>query len=173
VEWLPFDLHPEYPSEGIPRAERDARYPEDAHRRVRAMIEAAGFRFAPPEDVVPNSQKALQVTELARDRGLHEQVHTRLMRAYWSEGADIGEAETLLSLAGEAGLDRDEAAEALADGRFAERVLASTREANLHGVHAIPAFVLGRRLLVLGAQPEALFEEAVARLDSGDEEGGP
>jgi predicted DsbA family dithiol-disulfide isomerase len=138
------------------------------------MIEAAGFRFAPPEDVVPNSQKALQVTELARDRGLHEPVHSRLMRAYWSEGADIGDEETLLELVAESGLDGGEAAEALADGRFAERVRASTREANLHGIHAIPAFVLDRRLLVLGAQPEELFEEAVARLSSAEEkEGGP
>jgi predicted DsbA family dithiol-disulfide isomerase len=164
VEWLPFDLHPEYPREGIPRAQRDARYPEDAHRHVRAMIEAAGFEFAPPEDVVPNSQKALQVTELARDRGAHDTVHARLMRAYWSEGADIGDEETLLRLAAEAGLDRREAAAALADGRYAERVALSTREANLHGINAIPAFVLGSRLLVLGAQPEEAFEQAVAQL---------
>jgi predicted DsbA family dithiol-disulfide isomerase len=173
VEWLPFDLHPEYPAGGIPRAERDARYPADAHRHVRAMIEDAGFRFAPPEDVVPNSQKALQVTELARDRGLHEPVHSRLMLAYWSEGADIGDEETLLALVAEAGLDGDDASEALADGRFAERVQASTREANLHGINAIPAFVLDRRLLLLGAQPEELFERAVSQLSSAEREGGP
>jgi predicted DsbA family dithiol-disulfide isomerase len=136
------------------------------------MIEGAGFRFAPPEDVVSNSQKALQVTELARERGLHEPVHSRLMRAYWSEGADIGDEATLLALVAEVGLDGDEAAEALAEGRFAVRVQASTREANLHGINAIPAFVLDRRLLVLGAQPEELFERAVSQL-SEEGEGGP
>jgi predicted DsbA family dithiol-disulfide isomerase len=136
------------------------------------MIEGAGFRFAPPEDVVSNSQKALQVTELARERGLHEPVHSRLMRAYWSEGADIGDEATLLALVAEVGLDGDEAAEALAEGRFAECVQASTREANLHGINAIPAFVLDRRLLVLGAQPEELFERAVSQL-SEEGEGGP
>jgi predicted DsbA family dithiol-disulfide isomerase len=164
VDWLPFDLHPEYPPEGIPRAERDARYPEDAHARVWAMIEAAGFGFAPPENVVPSSQKALQVTELARDRGLHEQVHSRLMRAYWSEAVDIGDEERLLDVVAEAGLDRAEAAEALADGRYGERVRASTREANQLGITAVPAFVLDGRLLVLGAQPEELFERAVEQL---------
>ncbi len=173
MEWRPFDLHPEYPPEGIPRAEHNARYPEDARRHVRAVIEGAGFRYAPPEGVVPNSQKALQVTELARDRGLHEPFHSRLMRAYWSEGANLGDEKTLLSFAAEAGLERDEAAEALADGRYAERVQASTREANGHGIHAIPAFVLGHRLLVLGAQPEELFEQAVAQLAEQQEEGGP
>jgi predicted DsbA family dithiol-disulfide isomerase len=164
VQWLPFDLHPEYPPEGIPRAELHARYPADAHARVRAMIEAAGFTYGPPPDLVPNSQNALQVTELARDRGLHEPVHSRLMRAYWSESADIGDEETLVGLVGEAGLDREEALAALADGRYAERVQASTREANRHGINAIPAFVLGDRLLVLGAQPEELFERAVEQV---------
>jgi predicted DsbA family dithiol-disulfide isomerase len=134
------------------------------------MIEGAGFRFAPPEDVVPNSQRALQLTELARDRGLHEPVHTRLMRAYWSEGANIGDDGTLLDLVAEAGLERDEAAAAVTDGRYAERVRASTQEADRHGIHAIPAFVLDHRLLVLGAQPEAAFERAVAQLGK---EGGP
>jgi len=164
VEWLPFDLHPEYPPEGVPRAERDARYPEDAHERVRKMIEGAGFHFAPPADVVPNSQKALQVTELARDRGLHEPVHSRLMRAYWSEGANLGDEDVLLGLVAEAGLDGADAREALADGRYAERVRASTTMANRNGIHAIPAFVLGERVLVLGAQPEAFFERAVEQL---------
>jgi predicted DsbA family dithiol-disulfide isomerase len=164
VEWLPFDLHPEYPPEGISRAERDARYPADAHAHVRAMIEEAGFTFNPPAEVVPNSQKALQVTELARDQSLHEPVHSRLMHAYWSEGADIGDEGTLVELVGEAGIDREEARSALADGRYAERVHVSTREANRHGIHAIPAFVLGDRLLVLGAQPEEFFERAVEQL---------
>jgi predicted DsbA family dithiol-disulfide isomerase len=167
VEWLPFDLHPEYPSEGIPRAELNRRYPEDARERTRAMIEAAGIPYNPPPDVVPNSQKALQVTELARDHGLHEPVHSRLMRAYWSEAADIGREDLLLELVAEAGLDRSDAAQALADGRYAARVRASTVEANRHGINAIPAFVLGEHLLLLGAQPEPLFEQAVERLRQG------
>jgi predicted DsbA family dithiol-disulfide isomerase len=108
------------------------------------------------------------VTELARDCGLHEPVHNRLMRAYWSEAADIGDEQTLLALVAEAGLDRAEAAESLADERYAARVRASTQEASSHGINAIPAFVLGERLLVLGAQPEQLFERAVEQLGERD-----
>jgi predicted DsbA family dithiol-disulfide isomerase len=106
------------------------------------------------------------VTELARDRDLHDPVHTRLMHAYWSGGRDLGNDDVLLELVTEAGLDRDEAAETLAEGRYVDRVTASTHEANRIGINAIPAFVLGRRLLVLGAQPEAVFEQAVEQLGS-------
>jgi predicted DsbA family dithiol-disulfide isomerase len=89
------------------------------------------------------------------------------MHAYWSEAGDLGDDVTLLELAAEAGLDRDEAAEALAEGRYADRIRASTQDANRLGINAIPAFVLDRRLLVLGAQPEAVFEQAVAQLQEG------
>jgi predicted DsbA family dithiol-disulfide isomerase len=109
------------------------------------------------------------VTELARDRGLHEPVHTRLMHAYWSEGRDLGDDDVLLELVTEAGLDRDEAAETIAEDRYVDRVTASTQEANRIGINAIPAFVLDRRLLVLGAQPEMVFEQAVNQLRSEPE----
>ena len=169
MQWLPFDLHPEYPREGIPRAELHARYGEGFQQRVRELIEQAGLLYRPPPDVVPNSRAALELTELARDAGLHEQVHERLMRAYWSEAADIGDEETLLALVAEAGVDRDEARAALAERRYAERVDASTAEAHRHGINAIPAFVLDRRLLLLGAQPHEVFEHALAELEEREE----
>jgi predicted DsbA family dithiol-disulfide isomerase len=165
VEWLPFDLHPEYPPEGIPREELHRRYPEDVHERTRQLVESSGMLYNPPPDVVPNSRKALEVTELAREGGLHEQVHMRLMRAYWAEGRNIGDEEVLLGLVAEAGLDRDEAVAALAERRYGERVDASTAEAQRNGIHAIPAFVLGGRLLLLGAQPHEIFERAFEQLE--------
>jgi predicted DsbA family dithiol-disulfide isomerase len=112
------------------------------------------------------------VTELARDEGLHAPVHTRLMHAYWSERTDLGDDQVLLDLVAEVGLDRGEAAAVIADGRYADRVAASTEEANGHGIYAIPAFVLGGRLLVMGAQPEDVFEQAVEQLAAASGDAG-
>jgi predicted DsbA family dithiol-disulfide isomerase len=89
------------------------------------------------------------------------------MGAYWSERADIGDDGVLLDLATEAGLEEAEARAALRDDGYVERVLESTREANRHGINAIPAFVLDHRLLVLGAHPHATFEHAFELLEEG------
>ncbi len=167
MDWLPFFLHPEYPEEGLPRADLERRYGPGVHGHTERMIEAAGLTYNPP-DVLPNTLHALQLTELARDVGLHEPVHTRLMHAYWSEAADLGDDAVLLDLVGEAGLDRAEAEAVIAEGRYADRIADSTQEANRHGINAIPAFVLDRRLLVLGAQPEERFEQAVAQLEEAE-----
>jgi predicted DsbA family dithiol-disulfide isomerase len=163
VEWLPFYLHPEYPPEGIPRKSLEKRYGPGVHGHTQRAIEASGLEFNPP-GILPNTRHALEVTELARDRGLHEDVHTRLMHAFWSEARDIGDDDVLLELVAEAGLDPSEAREAIGDGRYTGRVEASTQAANRQGIYAIPAFVLGGRLLVLGAQPEESFERAVEQL---------
>lgn len=147
----------------MPRSDLERRYGPGIHEHTRRLVEAAGLTFA-PSPKLPNTLHALQVTELARDRGLHGPVHSRLMHAYWSEEKDLGDDEVLLDLAAEAGLDRGEAAEVVVEDRYADRIVASTQDANRLGINAIPAFVLDRRLLVLGAQPEEAFEQAVAQL---------
>ncbi len=129
------------------------------------MFEQAGLAYDPPPAVVPNTMRALRVTELARDRGLHEQVHDRLMQAYWEEARDIGDPEALRELVVEAGLDGTEVDEVLAGEAYRDRVLSSTQQAHSIGINGIPAFLLDRRLLVLGAQPRDVFEQAFAQLE--------
>ena len=137
---------------------------------VKEQIEASGYVYNPPPDVVPNSLKALELTELAREVGLHEEVHNRLMHAYWSEAANIADLDVLLGLCEEAGLDRNEAIEALTEKRFRERIHSATREANKIGITGVPAFVLDQRLLLVGAYPHDMFERAFEQLAQTPEE---
>jgi predicted DsbA family dithiol-disulfide isomerase len=165
ITWLPFDLHPEYPPEGIPRQQLIDRYGPGMTDHVRGIFERAGLDYNPNPEIVPNSRLALRLTELARDRGLHEPVHDRLMDAYWAEGRNIGDAAELGQLAAEAGLAD---VEGVFDGdAYLDRVLASTAEAQSLGITGIPAFLLDSKLLILGAQPREVFERAFERLDAG------
>jgi predicted DsbA family dithiol-disulfide isomerase len=165
VTWLPFDLHPEYPPEGLPRERLLARYGPDMGKRLRAFFAARGLEYNPHPDVVPNSRRALQLTELARDLGRHGAAHDRLMDAYWAEAQDIGDAAVLRMLATELELPQADVDRVFTEDLHVDRVAASTREAVSVGANAVPAFVLDRRLLVLGAQPEGVFEQAFARLE--------
>lgn len=163
VVWHPFDLHPEYPPEGVPRTTVEARYADGFLQRMRELIQEAGFTYA-PHPVVPNSMRSLEVSELARDRGRHADLHERLFRGYWSEGRDLGDAEALEELATAAGLDVGELREVLADGRYRERVARSTDVARYLGVDGVPAFLIDQKLLVVGAQPHEVFDRAMEQL---------
>ena len=166
MSWQPFDLHPEYPPEGIPREQLVARYGGAAmSERMTSFFAERGLEYNPHPEVVPNSMNALRLAELARDVGKHGVMHERLMDAYWAEGKNIGDPEVLREEAGVVGLPENDIEDALAGNRYRDRVEASTREAYAMGANAVPAFVLDRRLLVLGAQPDEVFEQAFAQLE--------
>jgi predicted DsbA family dithiol-disulfide isomerase len=165
VTWLPFELHPEYPPDGLPRQQLLARYGPGMTERVRQFFAARGLDYNPHPEIVPNSMRAQQLTELARDLGRHEAVHDRIMDAYWSEAQNIGDPDVLRRLADELELPADEVEEVLTTDRYRDRIVDSTRQAASVGANAVPAFVLDRRLLVLGAQPNEMFEHAFAQLD--------
>ncbi len=164
MTWLPFDLHPEYPEDGLPRANLLARYGEAGIERVRRMFEEHGLAYNPNPEVVPNTMRALRVTELGREHGLQRAVHDRLMDAYWDQSRNIGDPEEVHALAVEAGLNADEVADVLGSDEYADRVRTSTGEAHALGITGIPAFVLDDRLLILGAQPREVFQRAYGQL---------
>jgi predicted DsbA family dithiol-disulfide isomerase len=154
VEWLPFDLHPEYPPEGVPRD------PERAARAA-AIFEPYGLVYNPPP-VAPRSLDAQRLAEHARTQALYEPFFERTMDAYWAEAQDLGDHDVLRALAAETGVDG--ADEILGSERYADTVYRSTAEAHALGIDGIPAFLIDRRLLVLGAHPRETFERAFERL---------
>ena len=154
VEWRPVDLHPEYPPEGVPRD------PERAARGA-ALFERHGLTYNPPP-VAPRSLDAQRLAEHARAEDLYRPFFERTMDAYWAEARDIGDHDVLRALAADVGLDG--ADEILATDAHADRVRRSTAEAHALGISGIPAFLLDRRLLVLGAHPREVFERAFAQL---------
>jgi predicted DsbA family dithiol-disulfide isomerase len=154
VEWLPFDLHPEYPPEGVPR---------DPERAARGAVtfEPYGLVYNPPP-VSPRSLDAQRLAEHARAEGLYAPFFRRTMDAYWAEAQNIGDHDVLRALAAEVGLES--ADEVLASDRYGDVVARSTAEAHAIGVNGIPAFILDRRLLVLGAHPRETFIAAFEQL---------
>lgn len=171
VSWYPYDLHPEYPDAGISREELIARLGPGVVDVPRRLSEEAGLPYAPHPERIPRSRRALELTEWARTQGEEPMraLHEAIMRAYWAEGRDISDDEVLAGCAEEAGLDPADALAAIAGGGFAEAVDASTAYAQRAGIDAVPAFVLDRRLLLLGAVPHDQLDAAVAQARSGGE----
>jgi predicted DsbA family dithiol-disulfide isomerase len=161
VTWLAFDLHPEYPPEGIPRQQLLDRYGADRIDSVSALFEAAGLVYRPNPDVVPNSRLALELAEAAREQGVHAAFHRATMNAYWEQSRDIGDPAELRAIAADVGLEPERVEAALVERAYARAVDSSTAMAHQAGINAVPAFVADRRVLVLGAQPHEALEAAI------------
>jgi predicted DsbA family dithiol-disulfide isomerase len=157
-------LHPEYPPGGLPRAELLARY-GDFTERLRDRFAEEGLEYNPNPDVIPNSFNALRLTELARDLGRHDEIHDRLMDAYWRDAVDLGDQDELRRLVHD--LPADDVERVLTSDENRDRVLASTTQAQSAGINGIPAWVIDEKLLVPGAQPREVFEQIFEQLAAG------
>ncbi|MEX2290106.1 MAG: DsbA family oxidoreductase [Mycobacteriales bacterium] len=133
-----------------------------------AAQEGLDFRFDRAR--VGNTFDAHRLLHLAAERGLQDAVKERLLLATFTEGEPIGDAETLVRLVAEAGLDADEARAVLADGRYADEVRADERDAQRFGISGVPFFVVDRTYGVSGAQPADVLR---ALLDKAWEESRP
>lgn len=132
------------------------------------MFDDAGLPYSREITRVPNSRRAQQIIELARDRGRHAALHHRVMDAYWHRARDIGDPAVLREEAAVAGLDAGEIDDVLAGDRYVDRLEAQTRALHEMGGGGVPAWVIDDRVLVLGAQPHDVFERVIERLGSQD-----
>lgn len=106
-----------------------------------------------------NTFDAHRLLHLGAERGVQDRLKERLLAATFTEGAPIGDRETLAGLAVDAGLDGDEAESVLGTGRYAEQVRADQQEAAGYGITGVPFFVVDATYGVSGAQsPEVLVE---------------
>jgi predicted DsbA family dithiol-disulfide isomerase len=90
-------------------------------------------------------------------------VKERFLAATFSEGRPIGNRDTLLALAVEAGLDGDEVRAVLDGDRYADEVRADEARAEEIGVTGVPFFLIDSRFAIAGAQAEDVFLDILTR----------
>jgi predicted DsbA family dithiol-disulfide isomerase len=159
--WRSFQLSPDMPREvdgdvhevlarKYGRTRDQARGIND---QVTAMAAAAGLEYDLDRTRPTNTLDAHRLTHLAAAHGSADRAVERLMAAYLTEGAHLGDTGTLVRLGGEIGLDEREIADALTSDAYADAVRADADEAHRLGLNAVPAFVIDRSFLISGAQP--------------------
>ena len=166
VAWLPFELHPEAPVEGIPREAYFGRARSQAmHDHLQSIAAQVGLKME-SRDVIINSRRALSAAEFAREQGRFDEMHHALFKAHWERTAKLEDVHDLVRVGESVGLDGGELRQAIEDGRY-EPVIDETRqEAESAGINAIPAHVFGARYLVVGAQPYDVFRQVLDRISN-------
>jgi len=71
-------------------------------------------------------------------------------------------------VAASVGLDRKQAEEVLASGRYAEEVRTQERHFQELGIHAVPSVIINDRHLIQGGQPPEVFEQALRQIAAAE-----
>lgn len=128
---------------------------------VGAQAKSVGLDYKFDTMIVTNTFDAHRLTHFAAKHGKMHEMAERLLKAYFTDSKHIGDRETLADLAEEIGLDRGEAAAALAGDEYAQQVRNDEREAGELGIRGVPFFVINRKYGISGAQPTEVFRNAL------------
>ena len=172
VEWKSFQLTPDFapvPGESIHASlAKKKGVPEAEGRRMNEhmaqVAQEVGLAYDFDRAVPANTFLAHQLIHFGAHHGRQDATKERLLAAYYQEGRDLNDPETLVSLAAEIGLDADAARQALRAGTYANEVRRDEYEAQQIGVRGVPFFVFEDKYAVSGAQPSAVFAEVLEKV---------
>lgn len=163
VYWRPFQLQFDIPDEGLPFAEfMTGLFPDPERRRQMDMrltdlgaAEGLDFRLD-RIPVRPNTNAAHRAIRWAGERG--GELAQAIMRGHFSEGRNIGDAETLGAIATETGLDLGDVPDRLRSGQDREAVDRDCVAASRAGIGGVPFMIFGGRTALSGAEsPERIL----------------
>jgi predicted DsbA family dithiol-disulfide isomerase len=166
VRWLPFQLNPDLPAEGIPRKTYIERKfgPGGArnYTRVAAVGKEVGIDFDfDAITVQPNTVNAHRLMHYAARHNREDQVAESLFRGYFQQGAVLTDVSQLAALGARAGFDLDTVTAYLASDEDREMVLSADLEARQAGIGGVPFFIFNRRVAVSGAHEASVLLEAM------------
>ena len=161
--WYPFELNPDMPEMGMERKTyRSQKFGSweysqqlDAKTISATQEDDIKFRYDLME-VTPNTHKAHRLTWFAAQQGKATEMTEGILTAYFTEGQNISNIDTLSNLAADIGIDRDIVKQFLHSNAGSQEVRELERQAVSRGIHGVPSICIGEEILS-GAQPVEVF----------------
>ena len=172
LHFQPFELNPQMGPEGQDIAEhlfeKYGATPEQSQGNrdaIAARGAELGFTFSMDKrSRIYNTFDAHRLLHWAEEKGLQSALKHALFKAYFTDGLSPASHEVLARVAGEVGLDADEARALLASDRYANEVRERAQFYLQNGIHSVPAVIINERHLISGGQPVEVFEQALRQI---------
>jgi len=171
IEWKSFQLNPDMetnPSINIDQYLADIKgwtidHARDLNAHVTQMAAEAGLTYNFDKAIVANSFNAHRFSHLAKKNGLGIEAEEQLFKAYFTDGKNIDDQNTLIELGKQIGLATDEVKQTLESNAYADEVKHDIAEAQYLGIKGVQFFVMNSKYAVSGAQAEQVFEQTLQK----------
>jgi predicted DsbA family dithiol-disulfide isomerase len=121
----------------------------------------AGLTFHFDKAIATNTFDAHRVVHLAAEQGKDKELSERLFKAYFTDGENIGDRNTLAALAAEVGLDATVVAETLKSSTYKDSVRGEEKKGSALGIQGVPFYLIDGKYAVSGAQSPEVFLDAL------------
>lgn len=140
---------------------------KEAKKRFKMFVDTAkseGLTYNYDIIQMTNTYDAHRLAKWANTLGKEEDVTAVFMKAYFTDGLNIADHQTLIDLVSSIGLNGQVAKEILESDQYKQVVDSQIAEARQVGVRGVPFFVLNRKYGVSGAQPVEYFAQVLEQL---------
>ena len=159
INWTPVNIHPDLPPEGQDVFTALPHVTDMSERLSRLRKLGATIDLPFIENCwVPNTQKALEAMEYARDQGKENIFMKSVFNAYFGSGLNIADEKVVVLLAEAVGLDGSELKKAWQEKRYEARMNGYIQDAQKIEHDVVPTLVLDGKK-VLEASQTMTFEE--------------
>jgi predicted DsbA family dithiol-disulfide isomerase len=179
IHFQPFELNPGMGAEGQDIFEHiTEKYgstpaqQEQSREMIRQRGQEVGFTFdMSKRGRIYNTFDAHRLLHWAEIQGpaLQRALKEKLFDAYFTQGENPSAHELLVRVAGDAGLDREQARTVLESNAYADEVRQREYYWQRAGIRSVPAIVINERHLISGGQPPEVFEQALRQLSQQEE----
>ena len=139
-------------------------YAKEMNDHVSRIAKEVGLTYNLNEAVVANSFDAHRFSHLAKKYNLQNQAEERLFSAYFTEGKNTADKNTIIQLGNEVGLNGELIKQMLESNEYAEDVKNDIREAQQVGVKGVPFFLINDKYTISGAQDSSMFLGALNQI---------
>jgi predicted DsbA family dithiol-disulfide isomerase len=177
IHFQPFELNPGMGPEGQDIFEHiTEKYGSTPAQQAqsREMIRQRGAELGFTFDMskrgrIYNTFDAHRLLHWAEAQGHQRALKEKLFEAYFTQGDDPSSHDVLARVAGEVGLDREQARAVLESNAYADEVRQQEYYWQRAGIRSVPAIVINERHLISGGQPPEVFEQALRQLAQQEE----
>ena len=172
IEWRSYQLDPTMintPGKSVHQylAERKGcslQEAKDMNEMMSNVAKEVGLNYNFDIAVINNTLNAHRLLHFAKSKGLQSELKEKLFNAYYTQGKDVSDIETLSILAVELGLDKTDVMDMLASDTFKNEVELDQYYAEQVGARGVPFFVFNNKFTISGAQPIELFAEVLQKV---------
>ena len=129
--------------------------------RVTALAKEVGLEYRLANARPGNTFDAHRLLHFATSRQLGDRATESIMHAYFCEGLAVGDRSALARLAPEFGIAESNVLAMLKSDAYADEVRADGARAATFGITGVPFFVFDEKSDISGAQPVAVFADAL------------
>ena len=173
VRWLPFELNPDMPAAGMDRKTylQQKFGDPDPFRGTQGSLQRSaaelGIDYRPERQTrMPSTRRSHMLIAAAATTGAQTGLKEAILRAYFSDGRDIGDPAVLSDIAAPFGIDAAQANELLANSELRAAVAQQEDAARRMQINGVPTFVFDRKLGFSGAQQLDVFLQALDRVSA-------